>query len=1168
MAKFAPTRDQQRAIEARGSALLVSAAAGSGKTKVLTERLMSYLTQEDPKSIDSFLVITFTRAAAGELRSRIMDELSNLMAQEPDNSFLRRQYALVSRAQISTIHGFCSALIRENCLPLELPPDFKIVEEARTAAMKHTALEKTLEHCYERLSEDAGLGNLIDTVGAGRDDGRLAALILNLYEKMQSHPYPALWAESQRKALYADGITDPGDTVWGRYLLDQAAETASYWAETMEGLLGLMAQPDYADIGKKCAASIGETADALRKFVGAAKLGWDKAVEHRSIPFPRMVMPRNPQHPEAAEQVKAQREACKKAMQKLSGEFNQPGKTVLDEMRRTAPAMDALLGLTLEFDRVYAAEKRRRGFVDYSDLEHFAARLLSDPQGNPTDLARQLSQRYTEIMVDEYQDVNEVQDLIFRCISKDGSNLFTVGDVKQSIYRFRLADPGIFTEKYLRYQDYEHALPGQPRRILLQENFRSRSQVLEAANGVFENIMSPQLGELEYDDNARLRCGAGYPGTVPVPQIYLIAPAQEHEEDIAITKQQVEADFVAQAIQELIDGGTFVTQDGQQRPARYGDIALLMRSANTVGPVYRKVLNNHGIPVQSEQGGGFYSSPEISVMMALLAVVDNPMQDVPLITVLQSVYVGFTPDQLARVRACDKKACFYEALCQSREQVAEAGAFLDRLEVWRTISGDIPLRELIWKILDDLSVFAVTSAMTDGQMRRRNLMAFVDLASQFEAAGYQGLRRFVVWLERQKEQGIEPEVPCRQGESGVQIMSIHRSKGLEFPIVFLCDTARRFNQSDSMDTVLVHPQMGLGPKVVDLERGIEYHSMPRRALIQKLNRETLSEEMRLLYVAMTRAKEYLFMTGALNDPVKTVEKLRPLVTAPVSPQVLESASAPVNWLIAAALADEERHLHLQTICWSVGAEQTALQEKPEDGVEHDEELVEQLQTNLDYRYPYAQSVDLPSKVTATELKYLRDSDEEAVELVERSYGRFRKFQEQGDSRRLSAVEKGIAMHLVFQHIDYQKAVDRESVQREIGRLESRGILNARQARGVDLEQVTRFFLSPAGELMRTGDRVLREFKFSLLCPAETYFTQGQGDEVLLQGVIDCAVEKNGSYTIIDYKTDRVTEEDVQQRAAIYASQVQAYTRALEEITGQKVEKTILYFLNPGISVEI
>ena len=1163
---FKPTLDQQRAIEARGSHLLVSAAAGSGKTKVLTERLMSYITQDPPKSIDSFLVITYTRAAAGELRSRIMQELSERMGREPNNVALRRQYALLSRAQISTIHGFCSALIREHCQQLELPPDFKVVDDSRTAVMKQNALDRVLEDCYEQLDTDEGLRLLIDTVGAGRDDGRLAALVRTLHNKMQSHPYPAVWADEQRKALYAEGIHDPGETVWGRYLLDSAGETAQYWAWTMEQMLGEMAAPEYDYIAKKYGDNFAETAEGLRSFAAATKLGWEAAAQHSEIPFPRLNTPRKPEHPEVVERFKARRNACKKAVEKLSAEFQYDGERVLADMRKTAPAMDALLRLTVRFDEVFAKEKKRRGFVDYSDLEHFAAKLLSEPDGTPTPLAHRIRQRYTEIMVDEYQDVSEVQELIFRCLSGDGTNLFAVGDVKQSIYRFRLADPTIFMDKYLHYHDYEDAPEGAPRRVLLRENFRSRNRVLDCANAVFDNIMSTQLGELEYDDNARLRCGASYEGDVPVPQLHLIT-VDKDEEDGITDIHRIEADYVAKMVRDLVDRGVPVKDGDSVRPVRYSDIALLMRSANTVVGTYRRALAEWGIPVESEQGGGFWQRPEVTVLTALMHVADNPTKDVPLITVLQSVYLGFTPDELAFVRSCDRKGSFYHALQASASDLSKAAAFLEKLDSWRAVSGDIPLRDLVWRILDDLSVTAVTSAMSDGQMRLRNITAFTELAAKFEETGSRGLRRFVVWLTRQMESGQEPEVHWGGGDA-VQIMSIHKSKGLEFPVVILCDTARGFNKMDTSDTVLVHPKLGLGPKVIDSARGIEYFSMPRRALVRKITRETLSEEMRLLYVALTRPKEYLFITGVMKDAEKTLEKQRPLVTSPVSPQILESAGSMVNWLIYAALADDERHLEIRTVSHTPGDGLTEQVEGEMEAVEADQTLVEDLRKNLAFVYPHEDSVTLPSKLTATELKYLEEADPDGAPMVGGRSRRFRSFRSGGAAERLNAVEQGIATHLVFQHIDYMAAVDLNSVRMEIARLEAKGILRPEQAKGVDARQVAGFFASPAGELMRSGDRVLREFKFSLLCPASDYFSGGGEDEVLLQGVIDCAVEKDGVWTIIDYKTDNVTADTLADRGALYASQVQAYTRAMETITGMPVTKTILYFLKPGISLEI
>ena len=1170
MAEFTPTIDQAHAIEARGRGILVSAAAGSGKTKVLTERLMGYLTETPPKSIDSFLIITYTRAAAGELRGRILNEITKQMARDPGNGALRRQYALVGHAQISTIHGFCANLIREHCLGLGLSPDFKIAEQDRMDQLKQTCLTKVLEKRYESIDEDAAFRLLADTVGAGRDDARLESLVLALHTRMQSHADPAAWAAGQRDLLFAENITDAGETLWGRELLESAARDSDYWANAMDELLATVYLPQNKYIADKYGESLQTTAESLREFSRAARIGWEKAAEHADIAFPRLGSIRSPEDPELVDSIKAKRESCKTACKDFGRQFAQSSQEVLADLRRTAPAMKALLELTLDFDKAFSAEKRRRNVVDYGDLEHFAAKLLATPDGTPTELALQIRPKYTEIMVDEYQDVNAVQELIFRCVSRDGTNLFCVGDVKQSIYRFRLADPTIFTRKYVQFPDYHPAQQdGNPQRILLQENFRSRHEILDAANAVFENIMSEELGELVYDDCARLRCGAlQYQGEVPKPTLYLIdRPGAEEGEESPDT-HACEAAFVARKIRELVDGGIPVTDGSGQRPVRYGDIALLMRSANTVAAIYRQALEAAGIPVQSEQGGGYYDSPEITLMSALLAVIDNPEQDVPLIAVLRSPYLAFTPDELAEIRAAGKQESFYDALCLRGETDEKCRDFLEKLRVFRAIAPDLPLRELLWRVYQDLDILTISAAMEDGADRCANLTALIDLAAQFESSQYQGLRSFVQWLNRQAELGNEPNLSRGESGNAVQIMSIHRSKGLEFPVVFLCDTARRFNFSDTSAAVLVHPQLGLGPKVTDLERGIEYPTTARKAIEQRMKQETRSEEMRLLYVAMTRAKEYLYMTGVVKDSAGKLEKFRPLITAPMSPQILRNQNCLCDWLISAALADGETHLRLESASMDL-RESAATAPVVLDDHTAQPELLAQLRESLAFRYPHQRSQTLPSKVTATELKHLgADADPEAQSLVTPTAWRFRSFQPAGPEETLTPTERGTAVHLVFQHINLQNTGSLTEIENEIARLTAGGYLTARQASCIDSKQIAAFFASEAGQCMRSGDRVLREFKFSLLCPAEQYFPGAEEDEVLLQGVIDCAVESAGAWTIIDYKTDILSPGAVPQRAALYRSQVDAYAMAMERITGLPVKRRILYFLHPGISVEI
>ena len=919
MAELNFTPEQRAAIDTRGSTVLVSAAAGSGKTRVLTERLMAYLTDaETPVDIDRFLVITYTRAAAAELRSRILDGIYARIAPAPETPRRRRQAALCARAEIGTIHSFCADFLRANCAALALAPDFQVADTERCIALRTTALEHTLERAYARMDADAGFRLLADTVGNGRDDARLGELVLTPLDKQaipvlrnrtQCHARPEQWVAQQVELLALDGVTDAGATPWGRSLLARVRESAAHWAGVLDEQLSIMAAHDMEWLYGIYGTSFGSTAAGLRAVVRACDQSWDTAVAAlQDVPFPRLGSTRKPPDPDVRDRVKAQRDAAKKAIQALQKQINIPSAQALADLHTTAPAMQALLALTLDFGAAYAAEKRRRSLVDFSDLEHMTAQLLTDEDGAPTELARQLSGRYTEIMVDEYQDVSEVQDLIFRAVSREGNNLFFVGDVKQSIYRFRLADPTIFLDKYARFADFRAAAPGAPRRILLRENFRSRRAVLEAANHVFSNIMSRALGELDYDDAARLRAGASYPGDDVLPELAVLELPGADDDAPTPEKAALEADYAARRIRALIDSGTPVWENGAERPAHYGDVVILLRSANSVGPVYRAALEAHGIPVSAETSGGFYTSEEVSVLRSLLAVVDNPHQDVPLIAALRSPLFGLTADDLAAVRTCDREHDFYTAVTLAAETRDDCRDFLDVLARYRALSIELPLSEFLWHVVDDRAVMALTSAMPDGELRRRNVLLLLDLAQQFERTGARGLHRFLLWMQRQETEGVEPAAPGGESRS-VRILSIHKSKGLEFPFVFLCDTARLFNKSDTRASVLVHPALGLGPKCTDLEHGVEYPTIARQAIAAQLLSEMLSEEMRLLYVAMTRAKERLVITGTTRDIGKTVSTLTATATVPLAPELLRAAQSPLFWLLQSALLDrDERYL--------------------------------------------------------------------------------------------------------------------------------------------------------------------------------------------------------------------------------------------------------------------
>ena len=1173
MPEFAPTPAQREAIENRGGALLVSAAAGSGKTRVLTERLLSHVTEgPSPREIDEFLVITYTRAAAAELRSRIADELARRTAEDPSDRRLRRQAVLLRRAQIGTIHSFCAALLRENCHLAALPPDFAVADEDRVRELRTQTLRRVMDEAY--VSPDPEFLLLADTVGAGRDDARLADLVLTLYDKLQSHPRPDDWAEAQIAALSAEH-TDAGETPWGRELLSQAREAALSWQEQLEAALARVGRDGCEDILRAYGPSLTETVGALAALAAACGRGWEAARAALPVPFPRLSPLRAPSDPEAAETLKIRREACKKAMARLSAPFAQSSEKLLRDLSRTAPAMRALLRLVMRFERAFSQEKRRRSLLDFSDLEHLTARLLTDADGSGTALAREVSRRYGEVMVDEYQDVSRVQDLIIRAVSGGGSKLFLVGDVKQSVYRFRLADPAIFLEKYLSYVPAEEAAPGQPRRVLLRENFRSRPEVLDAVNAVFRSLMSPALGDLRYDDAAALRPGASFPGSVPPPELTVLsAPDGDGDGDDAERPDRVrsEAAWVARRIRALVAEGTPVLSGGVLRPAEYGDVAVLLRSANVVGGVYRRELQRAGVPVQSEQSGGFFDAPEVAVMLSLLAVVDNPRQDVPLIAALRSPLFGFGADDLSRARLAAPEGDFFDAVTRcAAAGDGKCAAFLSALDEFRALAPDLETGALLRRIYDRLDCMALCAASPDGGAARDNLTALFTLSQRFEAGGWRGLHRFLDALRSMRERGEEPRAGVSEGGGAVRILSVHKSKGLEFPIVFLCDTARRFNKTDTRAAVLVHPELGLGPRLTDTERGIEYPTLARLAVASRLERETLSEELRLLYVAMTRARERLFITCCLSDAAGAVEKLRPSAVAPLAAPELRAMPSPAHWLICAALADGGVRLRLTAASAAPAAEAEApapeAPEAPQASAVPAPELPD-LTAALSWAYPHPLAVTLPSKVTATELKSLGAADGENAELLPREGRTFRRPDFLRDRGRLTAAERGTAAHLALRYLDFARTASPEEIRGELARLTAEGRLSEREAKSVDADALFRLFASETGRRMRAAPQVRREFPFTLLVRAGELFPGGGDDELLLQGVVDCCLEEPGGLVVVDYKTDAVTSERAPVRARRYLPQMEAYSRALTRITGKPVRERILYFLRCGAAVSV
>ena len=1180
------TKEQQAVVDDRGGRLLVSAAAGSGKTRVLVDRLFSRVLGEEKANVDDFLIITYTRAAAAELRGRIAQELAKRLAERPGDRHLQRQLLLVYQADIKTIDAFCTALLRENVHLLDfggsrgLTADFRVLDESEADLLRRRVLPRVLEEFYTDMTPGAVL--LADAFGFGRDDGRLEELVLTLHDKIQSHAYPEQWLAEQAAAWQAlPG--DVGETAYGRELLAALGRRARHWA----GLLGAGAAEAAGDekLLKGYAPAFLAGAALLENLAAAAEKGWD-AARNCTLAFPSLSPVRKCEAPELKARLQSQWKRCKEEMRAALAVLDASAAEAAEDLGRSAPAMEALLALCAAFGRAYQAEKLRRNITDFSDQEHAAVGLLLGEDGTPTELSRIVSGRYLEVMVDEYQDTNQVQNCIFEAVSEGGKRLFTVGDVKQSIYRFRLADPTIFLERYRAYPMAGQEEAGAPRKILLSRNFRSRQPVLDAVNFVFRAILSREMGEMDYGEEEALHFGADY---LPSRQdceteFHLLGVPRGRREENPLSRPLEEARFGARRIRRLLDEGFPVTDEdtGALRPCRPEDIAVLMRSPGPRLRHYVRALAEEGIPCAVQENEDFFSTMEVAVVYSLLQILDNPRQDVPLIAVLRSPLFGFTPDRLAVIRGGHPQGDFYAAL--AADGAEDSRAFLEQLALLRDEAKDLSVHSLLWRIFDRWNVLGVFGAMEGGERRRENLITLCGYARSFEQSGYRGLFAFVSQLRRLLENGEQPVVSTGSVTSGVQIMSIHRSKGLEFPIVLLTDLSKPFNRMDFQAPVLVHPQLGLGPMFIDLDRHIRYPTAAHRAVGERLSREMRAEEMRVLYVGMTRAKEKLIMTASLASPEKKLAELTALSALPVPPETVAAAKSMAEWILLPllgrreaaglrAMAGMEEGLWspAEDLPWTVAFHDVLA---PSGATPAESGGPAEASVNpgpgpdegaLGYQYPYAAACIAPTKLTATQLKG-REKDQEIAADTVRPYVR-RAFAAPGflaGRRPLGAEERGTAVHLVMQYLPLDGDVDEV-----IAGLLERKLLTAEQAEAVDRDAVRRFLASPLAEELRRAERVEREYRFSLLVPAGDYFPGlDPGEEALLQGVVDLFAVSEGGVTVVDFKTDRVAGAELERRAMAYQPQLQAYSAALERILELPVRRRVLYFFHTGETAEL
>lgn len=1161
------TDEQRRAIEARGHTILVSAAAGSGKTAVLTERAVRRMLDSDtPIDADRLLVVTFTRAAAQEMKQRMLQKLTEYIAEHPLDTAARRQRQLLDRAVIGTIDSLCLNLLRENWQLLGLPAAFRVGDTQELEAMREQAVDAALEAAYADR-DDAAFSDLAELLSQRRGDQSLAGTILRVLDFARTHPFYIDWLDDKLKVY--ENCANPAKSVWGDILLQFARESARRCqADAQAALFELRDEPDFANY---LPAFEGDAAFFVALCPVLERGNWDEAVtllrEYRAVPLKAAKRSACPERKAQLQRLRSRHKSMVETLQTkvLSAKLSEFSEDVADLL----PKLRRLFSLVKDTDSRLLAQKCAVGIFDFSDLAQFAASLLMtrDGQGalQKTPLAETIGARFDEIMVDEYQDVNAVQDMIITALS-NGKNLFMVGDVKQSIYRFRQAQPEIFLRRSEEYA--QNSAAEEPELITLSGNFRSRSEITQAVNRVFEPLFSKRVGELFYDEKHKLNALAAYPPVEDAGvQFHLLEQGNLNAGDAA----EAEALYIASEIKRLIDSGAPVTEKGVLRPVRAGDIAILLRSPKSQAEVYRRALEQTGVEAFAQIESGFLGSFEIMAVLNLLRALDNPTLDIELIGAMLSPMFGFSDDALAKIRLIAPSGHFYPAVKKAAETDPQSCAFLEVFEHLRRRALTISAAELINEAVETTGFDLFCRAMQGGGQRFANLLLLAQYAEQYHQNGHRGLSAFLKIIDRAMQSGDLAPAYVGEQTNAVFITSIHKSKGLEWPVVFLCQAGRdhSFYRNDLIRPTLLHSELGFACVRRDPALRQQFVAVPLEAVRIESERAMLSEELRILYVAATRARERLIITAAMKKALETAEALSPDGITPAPAQVRECQNY-AEWLLLAlgCYGDAAQALRLGNPLGQIGLhfgfleQQTNADMPPpfeQDGQQSlfdaadtaamppaDEALVAELSQRLAFEYSFAKAAKTPSKLAVSQLTHPESGE-----------FRFAKKPAFALESASSGSERGTAVHAFMQYCDYTAA--REDAAAELARLKRVGILTVRQAELVALDKIERFFESGLARRIFAADEVLREFAFMVSaadCPSTRDLVAENDEAPMLQGIADCILIENDHATVIDYKTDHVKDAEILRDR--YAGQLGLYREMLASVLLVPVTECIIW----------
>lgn len=1116
------TVEQEKAISIRNCNTLVSAAAGSGKTAVLVQRVIDMITDEkSPVYINELLIATFTNAAAAEMQERIYTSLRNKIAENPDSTFLKEQLVLLGQAQISTIHSFCMNLLRENFHLLGIRRDFDIADDVKVSVLKNNALNIVLERNY--VTADMDFLNTVDAFGGKKNDDNLSEIIMSVYKFTESLPDSAGWLKNNLTKIGSKESIENYKKIIFNSLKEKILSISEEYKTALEIIESDDGLESYEDIYSNefdFFINLG-SADSLSEF----------KLNLLSFEFKRLKTKKGSEpDPDKVKKVKNIRTSVKNKLEKVKESAFYTDEEIENEIAVSIPYINTISNLVIEFGEVFSELKLQENLLDFSDLEHFAIKLLEEND----DIRLHLQDFYKEILVDEYQDTNGVQAYLFELLS-NGKNLFMVGDVKQSIYGFRNSNPEFFIEKYNSY-DSEYNTSGT--RINLAKNFRSSNAVINIINEYFENLMIDELGGVSYDANHALVYGNNQIKDVDSPvERYIIdmnTSDEENTDENEIDEVQAEAIFVANRIRRMVEDEEIKIYDkitDSYRNVMYKDIVILMRKTKWIASVYADVLTERGIPVYTAESKSYFNCIEIATVMSFLKIIENPLQDIPLLAVIRSPVFGFDDNLIAEIRAENRKTHFFYLLKKSKHR--KAVEFIKQFEMYREFARYNNVGSVVRKIIFDTGYYQFTGGLTNGKTRMINLDLLCEKANDFSSKGFKSISEFISFVSSMIESGNEYSSPklINENDNVVNIMSIHKSKGLEFPVVFLCESGLSFNKKDLNKPIVFDKDMGISVNIIDSKRHLTYVPYVKKAVSEKKNTDLISEEIRLLYVALTRAKYKLIITGIKKSTLKNTEHSEASAyRIKLKNTYLEMLLAKLN-----GVQDAEEY----NINQILEMDSSVIIEDDELTTEENSynEFYGEISDRLNYNYQFESSRFIPSKKSISEII----SNNEITNLKSLSCL----------NSGLTSAQRGTLIHFVLQNINLENVEYESDIEFQLNSMIEKGVFDAEYKDIIDSSAIFNFFQSDIGKRMLASKKVYREFKFCVDFPAdELGYNNTSNETILVQGVIDCCFEEEDGFVIIDYKTGSLKEK--------YQKQLELYKRCLEISTGKNVKETHIY----------